>query len=61
MNLGLLKYKQGEGKIWVKEDKLPDGVILCDILQDWIYELQEMYDEQVRKTFVRSVNKGESK
>ena len=61
MNLGLLKYKQGEGKIWVKEDKLPDGVILCDILQDWIYELQEMYDEQVRKTFVRSVNKGEEK
>ena len=42
MNLGLLKYKQGEGKVCLKEDRLPDGVILCDILQDWIYELQEM-------------------
>jgi hypothetical protein len=61
MNLGLLKYKQSEGKVYLKEDKLPEGVILCDILQDWIYELQEMYDEQVRKTFVRSVNKGETK
>jgi len=61
MNLGLLKYKQGEGKVCLKEDRLPDGVILCDILQDWIYELQEMYDEQVRKTFVELVNKGESK
>ena len=59
LNLGTLKYSEGkeEGYIEIDWEEMPKGIILLDILQDWIVELEDIYETKRQEVF----NKGESK
>jgi hypothetical protein len=53
MKLGQLKYSTGkeEGYVEINWMTMPTDVVGLDILQDWIVELQDIYDEQFGKVF----------
>jgi hypothetical protein len=59
MKLGKLDYSvsREEGFVKINWEVMPTGVVMLDVLQDWIVELQDIYDEQFGKVF----NQGESK
>jgi len=53
MKLGQLKYSTGkeEGYVEINWMTMPTDVMGLDILQDWIVELQDIYDEQFGKVY----------
>ena len=53
MKLGQLKYSTSkeEGYVEINWMTMPTDVVGLDILQDWIVELQDIYDEQFEKVF----------
>jgi len=53
MKLGQLKYSTGkeEGYVEINWMTMPTDVVGLDILQDWIVELQDIYDEQFGKVY----------
>ena len=59
MKLGSLQYSLSaeEGRIKINWDKMPEGVVLLDVLQDWICDLEDIYEVKRVEVF----NKGESK
>jgi len=59
MLLGKLKYSTTEEEGFVEIDwmTMPTDVVMLDILQDWILELQSVYETKLEKVF----NKGETK
>lgn len=59
MKLGKLEYYANaeEGRVKIKWNLMPDGVVMLDILRDWIVELEGIYEVKRNEVF----NKGESK
>ncbi len=59
MKLGSLEYRVSseEGMIKINWDKMPDNIVMLDILQDWICDLEGIYEVKHKEVF----NKGESK
>ena len=59
LNLGKLKYSEGkeEGYVEINSEEMPKGIILLDILQDWIAELEDIYEIKRQEIFPE----GESK
>jgi hypothetical protein len=59
LNLGKLKYSEGkeEGCVEINWEKMPKGIMLLDILQDWVVELEDIYETKRQEVFPE----GESK
>ena len=59
MKLGSLQYSLSteEGRIKINWNKMPEGIVLLDVLQDWICDLEGIYEVTRTEVF----NKGESK
>lgn len=59
MLLGKLKYSttKEEGFVEIDWMTMPTDVVMLDILQDWIVELQDVYETKHKKVF----NRGETK
>jgi len=55
MKIGNIGYNTNTEEGYVKIDwemmPKPDDVVTLDILQDWIVELQDIYDEKREKVF----------
>jgi hypothetical protein len=59
MKLGSLQYSLSteEGRIKINWNKMPEGVVLLDVLQDWICDLEGIYETKKEEVF----KQGESK
>lgn len=59
MKLGKLEYSASaeEGRVKINWKVMPDGVVMLDILQDWITELEGIYEVKRNEVF----NQGEVK
>jgi hypothetical protein len=59
MILGKLKYSVGkeEGQVDIDWERMPTDVVLLDTLQDWIVELQAVYNVKMEEIY----NRGELK
>ena len=59
MKLGSLEYIPSieEGRVKINWNKMPESVVLLDTLQDWICELEEVYEAKREEVF----KQGESK
>lgn len=53
LNLGKLKYSEGkeEGCVEINWGEMPKGIMLLDILQDWIFELEDAYHIKLKEIF----------
>jgi hypothetical protein len=61
MKLGQLKYSvaKEEGYVEIDWATMPTDVVGLDILQDWIVELHDIYDEQHGKVYKRKEQPNE--
>jgi hypothetical protein len=59
MKLGTLQYSLSteEGRVKINWNTMPEGVVLLDVLQDWICDLEGIYESKRREVF----NEGELK
>jgi hypothetical protein len=59
MKLGTLQYSLSteEGRVKINWKTMPEGVVLLDVLQDWICDLEGIYESKRQEVF----NKGELK
>jgi hypothetical protein len=59
MKLGTLQYSLSteEGRVKINWNAMPEGVVLLDVLQDWICDLEGIYESKRQEVF----NKGELK
>jgi len=59
MKLGSLQYSLSaeEGRIKINWNKMPEGIVLLDVLQDWICDLEGIYETKKEEVF----KQGESK
>ena len=59
MKLGSLEYIPSieEGRVKINWNKMPESVVLLDVLQDWICDLEGIYETKREEIFKR----GESK
>ena len=59
MILGKLKYsvRKEEGQVDIDWESMPTDVVLLDTLQDWIVELQAIYNVKMEEVY----NQGELK
>ena len=59
MKLGSLQYSLSteEGRIKINWNKMPEDIVLLDVLQDWICDLEGIYETKREEIFKR----GESK
>ena len=53
MKLGSLEYRVSseEGMIKINWDKMPDNIVMLDILQDWIGDLEGIYEVKHKEVF----------
>jgi len=61
MRMGVLRYRAeiGEGDVRIAWKSMPDGVVMLDILRDWICELEYIYERKNREVF--ESKQGETK
>ena len=59
MKLGSLQYSLSteEGRIKINWNKMPEDIVLLDVLQDWICDLEGIYETKKEEVF----KQGESK
>ena len=59
MKLGTLQYSLSaeEGRVKINWNTMPEGVVLLDVLQDWICDLEGIYESKRQEVF----NTGEAK
>jgi len=59
MKLGSLQYSLSteEGRIKINWNKMPEDIVLLDVLQDWICDLEGIYETKREEVF----KQGESK
>jgi hypothetical protein len=57
MKLGTLSYstRSEEGAVKINWEAMPTGVVMLDILSDWIVDLESIYETKIAEVF----NKGE--
>ena len=55
MRMGVLRYiaAKGEADVRIAWKDMPDGVVMLDILKDWICELEYIYERKNREVFER--------
>ena len=53
MKLGILGYRLSgeEGKVQIDWDKMPEGVVMLDTIEDWIRELNDIYEAKHKEVF----------
>lgn len=53
MVLGKLKYSVSReaGEVTIDWESMPTDVVMLDTLQDWILELQDVYNKKVDEVF----------
>jgi len=59
MKLGKLEYSVSseEGRVKINWKDMPTGVVMLDVLKDWIVDLEGIYETKRQEVF----NKGETK
>lgn len=55
MKIGEIGYNsiKEEGYIKINWKMMPPDVMMLDTLQDWIVELQDIYDEKHKEVFIK--------
>ena len=53
MKLGSLQYSLSteEGRIKINWNKMPEDIVLLDVLQDWICDLEGIYETKREEVF----------
>ena len=53
MKLGILGYRLSgeEGKVQIDWDKMPEGVVMLDTIEDWIRELNDIYEAKHKEVY----------